>query len=716
MKKKLLLIIPIIFFMFSTAFSQVNMRYMLANWPWDMTIGANGTFTVNGTTVIAGTLTLSEVLNLAAGDTTEGLRVYDTDSDTLIINPIGFSSTNSNAAGTIAFQLKDASTNLLSVDTLGATIIATNLTLTDGYIRVDDNKGTVDLLRLVNDDDGSVGDSSFVVNKLGAIATCTSINTAGGLTVDGTSNLDDVDIDLSASLNIDGHMVDIGTGSYSVANGDNDLGVAGDVEIDGELELDGLLDGDGPAAALNNSLADSLEVTGTLEPSGDLLGAGTGATTDNTLADTLLVTGQVSGSTGFTDGTMTIDGSGAITAVTNLSMTTQLDMTGAGAIIDLNPAHTGTGTILDITPSAVLSTADAIWKGVFIDGNALDPSSTDQKLLGMEIDLSGVSQSGSGLYMEALGLKMPDATWNAIDIESGKIKHDLEIPNTAIATFSAYEISVDASSQAATSETHILEVSPTVTGFSGDIWAIGTEEEIGVIHQHVGAFSSVSQTEYAARKPASGSWTDGIDGNEIFVADNDTIIIGSASAFDALQVDMGTGATKTVSPEFYFYTSSTALTQFFPVDDTEGFQEDGFIRWESGDLTSWASNADPGAADGSSGYYISIVRTSNADPGTPTPTTIKTGVGTEYTWDANGDISIVDLALGGLLDGNGTAAALNNTLADTLNLTGALETTDGTDTYNTVVTSDEYVIQNDAGTPLALVEIDSLNVMVIYRH
>lgn len=67
-----------------------------------------------------------------------------------------------------------------------------------------------------------------------------AIDADSDLDVDGTSNLDDVDIDLSASLNIDGHMVDIGTCTTpATADSDNDLCVAADAEIDGVLDLDG---------------------------------------------------------------------------------------------------------------------------------------------------------------------------------------------------------------------------------------------------------------------------------------------------------------------------------------------------------------------------------------------------------------------------------------------------------------------------------------------
>lgn len=122
--------------------------------------------------------------------------------------------------------------------------------------------------------------SSQVLNLDGAAG---SIDSEGDLDVNGTSNLDDVDIDLSASMNIDGHLVDIGTGSYDTADGDNDLGVAGDLEVDGELELDGALDADstgdfadtvtfskGSGNAVVVSAGGAIDANGSVTVAGDL--------------------------------------------------------------------------------------------------------------------------------------------------------------------------------------------------------------------------------------------------------------------------------------------------------------------------------------------------------------------------------------------------------------------------------------------------------------
>jgi hypothetical protein len=78
----------------------------------------------------------------------------------------------------------------------------------------------------------------------------------------------DIDVGSVSGLTIDGGLTDIGGGSCSVADGDNDLCVAGVVEIDDELELDGALDADSTAnIAGATTLGSSLTVGGLLYPS-----------------------------------------------------------------------------------------------------------------------------------------------------------------------------------------------------------------------------------------------------------------------------------------------------------------------------------------------------------------------------------------------------------------------------------------------------------------
>jgi hypothetical protein len=66
----------------------------------------------------------------------------DADSDTLAINVSGFSTTNTKAAGPVAFQLKDGATSLMLVDTLGYTGIGTVTPLTYLHVYKGSDPGT----------------------------------------------------------------------------------------------------------------------------------------------------------------------------------------------------------------------------------------------------------------------------------------------------------------------------------------------------------------------------------------------------------------------------------------------------------------------------------------------------------------------------------------------------------------------------------------------
>jgi len=64
-----------------------------------------------------------------------------------------------------------------------------------------------------------------------------NVDIADDLDVDGTTNLDDLDVDASGEIEIDGGLTDFGGGTYGTANGDNDVGIAGDLEVEGSVVL-----------------------------------------------------------------------------------------------------------------------------------------------------------------------------------------------------------------------------------------------------------------------------------------------------------------------------------------------------------------------------------------------------------------------------------------------------------------------------------------------
>ena len=211
-------------------------------------------------------------------------------------------------------------------------------------------------------------DSLGNLTASGDISVGDDILLADGAVVGITGN-EVITFNAGGSINFSGASVDIdGASTASSYVSDGDVTATNDVIGDsltattgfrssGGALIKGLIDGNGTGATANNTLADTLDITGeltattivvtgaitdgvytsdgsgnftgvtaltttsTLTAGGLLDGNGTNATVNNTMADSLEVTGQVDASTGFTDGTMTINGTGTITGVAAITST-----------------------------------------------------------------------------------------------------------------------------------------------------------------------------------------------------------------------------------------------------------------------------------------------------------------------------------------------------------------------------------------------------------
>jgi len=329
---------------------------------------------------------------------------------------------------------------------------------------------------------------------------------------------------------------------------------------------------------------------------------------------------------------------------TNISMTGELDITGALGCIDLNPAFQTTKNIIDLTPTATIN-ATQIWCGFYINGAALDPGGVDAEIMGNSVDFSGVSEANSPI-IHGTKLTVPFGQ-DALHVEEGQIHIDTILPSTAAAEFTNIDIVIDSSALVSTSEYHAIDVSTTGTP-AGTVAAVGAYFGVDPVRQYIPTFATPSQTEFAGVKHTGGTvWADGIDAyGVIFAAVSDAIYVGSATQFDEIEVIMTTGGTKSIQPTFWYNTAADTWTQFFPVDDTDGFQQSGEIRWALGSISAtWTADGDPGGADTTAGYWIKIVRTRVGTVGSPDPTTIKLGLATEYNWDKTGALSVLSIAV-----------------------------------------------------------------------
>lgn len=370
--------------------------------------------------------------------------------------------------------------------------------------------------------------------------------------------------------------------------------------------------------------------------------------------------------------------------------------TGTGAIVGnsltlnntsepaLTISMTGiTGTdnqAIDIIGGEALGASED-WTGIRVKPDDLDPSGANTRIRGIALNLSGIDTTNIPDNLIGLRIKMPSgltgiarSATDAIYIEEGDIDHNFSVPATAGAHFTAYDMVIDSGDLHPNSEIHAFDISTSNGAPSGDVCAIGTHTYIAPICQDIGSYTSPSQTEYAGRKTGGGAnWVDGIDGSEIFVQNSDEIYVGSTSQFSEIQVIMTIDATRSVIPTLWYNTAADTWTQFYPSDATDGFQQSGLVHWALGDISgSWTNDGDPGGAESSAGYWIKIIRTSAPDPGTPTPTTVKTGVVVSYGWDKDGDLEIRNITSTGAIDFGGGTLEIPNSATPTVNVTGRI--------------------------------------------
>ena len=315
--------------------------------------------------------------------------------------------------------------------------------------------------------------------------------------------------------------------------------------------------------------------------------------------------------------------------------------------IEMTPFDVDDALILSITPGTNLTAADAEWYGIKIDGAALDPGAIDNRIFGIGVDLSGVDLTNDP-YVRGLDLKMV-AGGIAIDIEEGEIHQDFTTGSDAGAEYTSYDMVIHAETLNAASTTHAIDIALSAGDPAGDVYALGTHSFIGPVKQSIGVYTTQDNLELQGRKTGGGAaWVDDVDGQECFVANADEVYLGDDAAtgtqFNEIQVIMGTPGTRSINPTFWYNTAADLWTEFFPADDTLGFQQSGLIRWTLGDISgSWTNNGDPGVGESTAGWWIKIIRNENPDPGTPTPTTAKTGVITDCTWDKTGALNVVSM-------------------------------------------------------------------------
>ena len=336
-------------------------------------------------------------------------------------------------------------------------------------------------------------------------------------------------------------------------------------------------------------------------------------------------------------------------------------------LLDLRPEGSTTKKVIHIVPADALGAVN--WDAIKIDADALDPSVSGAVVYGIHIDLSGVAQNNDpelrGIYITQPttysgeeGRAAFRATGDGKSVSMlgregyalravGGIHNDYDADDEEGATYTVNDVVIDASSLATTSDIHGYQVSLANGAPDGEVAALATFSNIDPIHQHIGTFASPG-ANLACRLTSGPTYTDLIDTKTIFVASDDAILIGHASAtFNQIKLDFSTLASKDAFIEWYYYSSSgSTFVEFFPNDTSiDGGRQDGVVFWDSSDIPNWTTHdPDAGGAVTTTGYWIKAVRTRVSDPGSIVLLTGELLASTDYSWNKDGDLKVRKIA------------------------------------------------------------------------
>ena len=188
-------------------------------------------------------------------------------------------------------------------------------------------------------------------------------------------------------------------------------------------------------------------------------------------------------------------------------------------------------------------------------------------------------------------------------------------------------------------------------------------------------------------------------GDDIYIfADNgDTVTIGNDVKFEEIEFILSVVASGAgIKPIFYFSTGVGSWNEFSPADGTNGLRATGVIAWLDSDIPSWALGT-------GSEYLIRINRTQASISNIPIENKVQIASATEYFWNKDGFISILNLSASDEIYINNVAVShwlynqteaggsnfnynqttiILNTVNTTGNIQGLLNSTDIYSTFN----------------------------------
>ena len=198
----------------------------------------------------------------------------------------------------------------------------------------------------------------------------------------------------------------------------------------------------------------------------------------------------------------------------------------------------------------------------------------------------------------------------------------------------------------------VVGVEVLTTEGSATIYGMLAAALVNPIKQLSGTFGDMDEASVKGVDRLTEFTTAG-GGNDIqmFVDDNDPIIVGDLAKFEELEFLLATVASGAgIAPTFEFSTGEGTWTTFTPVDGTNGMRNSGVIAWLDSDIPTWAVGT-----SSPDHFLIRITRTRNSLSTPPTESLVQIAAITEFGWDASADLTVHDIAPTGTVDGRDVA-------------------------------------------------------------
>lgn len=199
-------------------------------------------------------------------------------------------------------------------------------------------------------------------------------------------------------------------------------------------------------------------------------------------------------------------------------------------------------------------------------------------------------------------------------------------------------------------ELNAVQVEKVGTGLA-EVHGLHTGVGVKPLHQEAGIFGAIEKAftyddSGASFADVTAAFSSSGTNVQLFVENDDIVYIGDDATFGSLEVILAVMASNPGVKPIFEYWDGSIWMDFGPSDGTNGFRLNGVIGWEATDLTGWATTS----VNGSTKYWIRIIRAANNLSIVPTESTIQISAPTLYEWDDDGSLIINEITIAGRVE------------------------------------------------------------------